>query len=93
MPITKSAKKALRGSQKKEVFNLRRKRAMKNSIKEITKLVLAKDKKGAETKLSEAYKSIDKATKRGVIKKNTASRKKSKLAKMIAKIGDNKNAD
>lgn len=86
MPIIKSAKKALRGSQRKEIFNLRRKRTMKSFIKEITKLVLAKDKKGAETKLPEAYKSIDKATKRGVIKKNTASRKKSRLAKMITKI-------
>lgn len=86
MPITKSAKKALSGSQKKGVFNLRRKRALKDSVKEIDKLVIAKDKKGAETKLSIAYKAIDKAAKRGVIKKNTASRKKSRLAKSIAKI-------
>ena len=93
MPITKSAKKALRGSRKKEVFNLRRKRVMKDSIKEIVKLVSIKDKKGAETKLAGAYKSIDKATKRGVIKKNTASRKKSRLAKMINKIEKTGNSD
>ncbi len=86
MPIIKSAKKALRGSERKRVFNLRRKRAMKDAIKEITNLVLAKDKKGAETKLSNAYKTIDKAAKRGIIKKNTAARKKSRLSKMIAKI-------
>ena len=86
MPIIKSAKKALRGSEKKRVFNVRRKRAMKDSIKEIDKLVLAKGKKEAEAKLSEAYKAIDKAAKRGVIKKNTASRKKSRLAKMINKV-------
>lgn len=86
MPIIKSAKKALRGSQKKSVFNLRRKRAMKDAIKGIDKLVLAKGKKEAEAKLPEAYKAIDKAAKRGIIKKNTASRRKSVLAKRVAKI-------
>ncbi len=86
MPITKSAKKALRGSSKKEVFNLRRKRTMKGAVKEITKLTSAGNKKDAEAKLSEAYKAIDKAAKRGVIKKNTASRKKSRLAKSINRV-------
>ncbi|OGD67321.1 30S ribosomal protein S20 [Candidatus Campbellbacteria bacterium RIFOXYC2_FULL_35_25] len=86
MPITRSAKKALRGSEKKRVFNIRVKRTLKDSVKQISKLTIAKDKKEAEAKLSEAYKAIDKASKRGVIKKNTASRKKSRLAKMIAKI-------
>jgi small subunit ribosomal protein S20 len=35
--------------------------------------------------LSKAFKAIDKAAKRGVIKKNTAARKKSRLAKALAK--------
>ena len=86
MPITKSAKKALRGSEKKRVFNVRRKRVMKDAVKGITKLVSSGNKKEAEAKLSEAYKAIDKATKRGVIKKNTASRKKSRLTKAVAKL-------
>ena len=86
MPIIKSAKKALRGSERKRVFNVRRKRAMKSVIKEITKLVSVGNKKEAEGKLPTAYKAIDKATKRGVIKKNNASRKKSRLTKMIAKV-------
>ena len=86
MPIIKSAKKALRGSERKRVFNIRRKRVMKDAVKGITNLVSEKNKKEAEVKLSEAYKAIDKAAKRGVIKKNTASRKKSRLAKMIAKV-------
>lgn len=86
MPITRSAKKALRGSEKKKVFNLRRKRTMKDSVKGVISLASSKDKKQAETKLSEAYKAIDKAAKNGVIKKNTASRKKARLSKMVAKI-------
>lgn len=85
MPITKSAKKALRGSAKKQVFNNTRKKNMKGAIKGIKKSLMVKDVSAAESKLSEAYKAIDKAFKRGVIKKNTAARKKSRLTKAIVK--------
>jgi len=84
MPITKSAKKALRGSQKKRVFNLRRSREMKLKIKEVESLLKEGKKKEAETALPQAYKAIDKAIKRGIIKKNTGARKKSQLAKKLA---------
>ncbi len=79
MPIIKSAKKALRGSKKKRVFNERRKRTMRNTIKEIKKAGSA----ATPESLSAAYQAIDKAAKRGVIKKNTAARKKSRLAKAV----------
>lgn len=85
MAITRNAKKAIRVSARKKVFNDRRKRSMKEVVKEIKVLVAAKDVKGAEAKLPEAYKAIDKAAKRGVIKKNTASRKKSRLTAVINK--------
>lgn len=82
MPITKSAKKALRGSKTKKTRNDRNKKNIKESIKKIEKLL--KDKKVAEAKkvLPQAYKAIDKAAKRGVIKKNTAARKKSQLSRI-----------
>lgn len=83
MAITKSAKKAHRASLKKGVFNLRRKRALTDSVKSVKKLVAAGSTKEASTSLSAAYKAIDKAAKRGIIKKNTASRKKSRLAASI----------
>lgn len=54
---------------------------MKVAVKEVKKLTGPE----AKAKLSEAYKAIDKAAKRGVIKKNTAARKKSRLAKAIKK--------
>lgn len=82
MPIIKSAKKALRGSKKKRVFNERRKRAMREAIKNVKKLVNA-NSAGSQKSLAAAYKAIDKAAKRGVIKKNTAARKKSRLAKKL----------
>ncbi|MFA5736646.1 MAG: 30S ribosomal protein S20 [Candidatus Paceibacterota bacterium] len=86
MPITKSAQKALHGSKNKKLFNDRRARAMKGEIKEIKKMTDAKDAKGAKDKLADAYKAIDKAAKRGIIKKNTAARKKSRLVKMIKNV-------
>lgn len=82
MPIIKSAKKAMRGSLRKKAVNDRRKHAMKDVIKKIEKTAKG-DKKEAEKMLSSAYAIIDKASKRGVIKKNNAARKKSRLAKLV----------
>ena len=83
MAITSSAKKAIRSSGKKHVFNLRRKNALQDTAKALTKALAAKDATGAEKLLPAAYKAIDKAAKRGVIKANTADRKKSRLALAI----------
>lgn len=83
MPNTTSAKKALRASDKKRVFNDRRRVAMRNIIKDIKKLITEKKSDKAKALLSDAYKAIDKAVKRGVIKKNTGSRKKSRLSSSI----------
>ncbi len=81
-----SAKKAMRHSERARIFNLRRKRAMKSAIKELLLLVSAGKKQEAVKLLPKVYKVIDKAAKRGVIKKNTASRKKSRLTKHVEKI-------
>jgi small subunit ribosomal protein S20 len=86
MPNTTSAKKALRASNRKRVFNDRRKFVMRERIKTLKKTVASGDNAGAQALLSETYKAIDKAQKRGVIKKNTASRKKSQLARTIQAI-------
>lgn len=83
MPITKGAEKALRGSERKKVFNIRRKTAMKDVVKQVQKAVVAGDAKKAKELLPSAYKAIDKAAKRGVIKDNTASRKKSRLSAQV----------
>jgi small subunit ribosomal protein S20 len=82
MAITKSAKKAHRASLRKHVFNVRRKRVLTDTTKTVKKLILTDTKEAAKS-LSAAYKAIDKAAKRGIIKKNTASRKKSRLALAI----------
>ncbi len=83
MPITKSAKKRLRQSEKRHALNLSYKRKMKKLVKEIRELIAEKKRSAAKKLLPESYKIIDKAAKIGVIKKNTASRKKSRLTKAV----------
>ena len=86
MAITKSQKKSIRTSARKGVYNLRKKRSMKKGLNSIKKLILDNKKEEAVKSLPEIYKVIDKAYKNGIIKKNTASRKKSKVAKAVSKI-------
>ena len=82
MAITTSAKKAHRASLKKRVFNIRRKRALTNTTKAVKKIA-GTSVEEARKSLSSAYKAIDKAAKRGIIKKNTAARKKSRLSAAV----------
>ena len=86
MPITKGAQKAHRSSLNKRVFNQRRKRTMDGVIKQIRKFIAAGNTGEAEKLVPEAYKAIDKSEKRGVIKANTAARKKSRLVSSIKKV-------
>jgi small subunit ribosomal protein S20 len=85
MPITSSAKKALRAGDRKRVFNLRRKGELQSTIKKVKKLVAEKKATEAAKALSVAYKALDKAAKTGFIKKNAAARKKSRLALLLKK--------
>ena len=87
MAITSSAKKAHRASLKKHVFNVRRKHVLSSTTKTVRGFITAGQKAEAGQSLAAAYKAIDKAAKTGVIKKNTASRKKSRLAKALGKVG------
>jgi len=84
MPITSSAKKALRSSKRKKVFNARRKNELQTVVKEYKKLIAAKSDKEAAALLPKVQKAFDKAVKTGLIKKNTASRKKSRLMKKLS---------
>ena len=85
MPITTSAKKALRQSASRKKRNTQRKDAYKGAIKTYKKLVAGKetDPERAGATLSAAYKALDKAAKTGAIKKNKAARLKSRLAKKM----------
>ena len=86
MPITDSAKKALRQNKKRRERNLTKMAAVKKEIKTLKRFVAAKDKKNAVQALSKVYKAIDKAVKTNVIPKNRANRMKSQLTKAINKL-------
>jgi len=85
MPITKSAKKALRQNIKRRTRNLVYIKKIKGLIKEVRSLVLGKKIEEAKKLLPQVYKTLDKAAKVGVIKKNTAARKKSRITGLINK--------
>lgn len=86
MPITSSAKKALRASKRKKVYNSRRKNAVDSAFDALKKCIVAKDKKGAEALIPRAYQALDKAVKTGFIKANTASRSKSRFVSAIRRM-------
>ncbi len=81
MPITSSAKKAMRQSNKRRILNKRFKDDMKISLNIFQKNI---DKKEVVTleDLSVVYARIDKALKKGILHRNTAARRKSLVAKM-----------
>ncbi len=85
MPITSSAKKALRVAGKKKIFNARRSNAMDGALKSLKKLITAKKIKEAEKKLPEVYAAIDKAVKTKFIKKNAGARYKSRITLSLNK--------
>ena len=86
MPITTGAKKAHRASLRKRFFNVRRRRTMNDAVKKLRTLIDGGKAKEAEAMVPQVYKEIDKAAKRGIIKDNTAARKKSRLVAAIKKV-------
>ncbi len=85
MPITKAAKKALRQNKRRRIKNLQKDKKLKDLLKEIRILIVEKKIDEAKKLLPQVYKTLDKAAKTNLIKKNTATRKKSRIAKFLAK--------
>ena len=81
MPNIKSAIKRVKTIKTKTEDNAVVKTAYKTAIKNIKAAVEAGNKELAEEKFKVATKAVDKAANKGVIKANTASRKKASLAK------------
>lgn len=82
MPNKASAKKELRKASKLQAANNAVKKAYKSAVKDVKRGIEANDADLAE-KARLAQKKLDKAAKKGVIKKNTASRK---LSRLMAKV-------
>ena len=84
MPNTKTAEKANRQNIRRKIRNVKQKDTLKETIKDYKKLVAAKKHDEVEAQLSLVFKKLDKAAKTNLIKKNKASRLKSRLSKKIA---------
>ena len=85
MPITKSAKKEARKSLRRRATNREGREALKKTVKQYRKLVAQKKFEEAGAFLSQVHKALDKSAKANLIKKNTASRLKSRLAKDLSR--------
>ena len=83
MPKTSSAKKALRQNVRRRAKNLADAKKMKDAIKTFRKLVAEKKIDEAKKYIASVYKALDKSAKTNLIKKNKASRLKSRLAKKL----------
>ena len=83
MAHTKSTIKRIKQNRKRRLRNMSVKSNIKTQIKKLETALEASDKKEASELLKEIYRSLDKAVSKGIIKKNTASRKKARLATRV----------
>jgi small subunit ribosomal protein S20 len=84
MPNIKSAKKELRKSKKRHEINKKVTDNLKSLIKKSRKSIETDTEKAKEL-VNSTLKALDKAAKKGLIKKNTCNRKKSRLHKALNK--------
>lgn len=86
MPNKPAAKKYLRKSQKRYLHNRIVRDNLRRIIKRTRKSITTGEKKKALVNLQKAIRALDKAAKKGIIKKNTAARKKSRLTRAYNKM-------
>lgn len=86
MPVKKSAMKRQRQNSKINLLNKSFKSSLRTAIKKVEAAVEANDKDAATNALPTAFKKLDKAVSKGLVKKNNASRNKSRLAKLVSSL-------
>ncbi|MFZ5631953.1 MAG: 30S ribosomal protein S20 [Bacillota bacterium] len=79
MPNIKSAAKRVEVIRKKTLRNQKLKSALRTSIRRFDEALAGNSKEDAKTRLNRAVIAIDKAVTKGILHKNTAARKKSRL--------------
>lgn len=77
-----SAEKRFRQSEEHRLRNKAAKSAVRSTVKKFVGSVQSKDKATAESSLKEMIKSIDTAAQKGIINKNAAARKKSRMQRL-----------
>ena len=86
MANIKSAKKRILIAEKNRVRNVAFKTSIKTAVKKVLELANGEDKDALNASLSKAYQLCDKAVSKGILHKNTAARKKSRLTKAVHKL-------
>jgi small subunit ribosomal protein S20 len=87
MPNTKSARKATRVIARRTEVNKTRRSLLRNSVRKVEEAIQSGDRNAALAALKAAEPAIMRAAQKGIVHKNNASRKVSRLAHRIAKLG------
>jgi small subunit ribosomal protein S20 len=87
MPNTKSARKATRVIARRTEMNKARRSVLRNSVREVEEAIQSGDRNAALAAFKAAEPAIMRAAQYGIVHKNNASRKVSRLAHRIAKLG------
>jgi small subunit ribosomal protein S20 len=86
MANTKSARKAGRVTLRRNAINKPRRSEMRSSVRKVEEAIVAKDPKAAAAALVEAESNLARAAQKGIVHKNAASRKISRLTKRTKAI-------
>ncbi len=87
MPNTSSAKKMVRKIERRTAVNKNRRTRMRTFVRKVEEAIASGDQAAAKTAFSAAEPEIMRAVSKGILHKNTGSRKVSRLAARVAKMG------
>jgi small subunit ribosomal protein S20 len=87
MANTKSAKKAARQSARRTVVNRSRRTRVRSAVRKVEEAITAGDRAAAVAAMAEAEPALIRAANKGIVHRNAARRKVSRLAHRIAKLG------
>ncbi|HEX3858633.1 MAG TPA: 30S ribosomal protein S20 [Pseudolabrys sp.] len=86
MANTKSAKKASRQIARRTVINKSRRSRVRGAVRKVEEAISAGDRSAAVTAMAEAEPALIRASQKGIVHRNAARRKVSRLAHRIAKL-------
>jgi small subunit ribosomal protein S20 len=87
MANTKSAKKAARQSARRTVVNKSRRSRLRSATRKVEEAIASGDRSRALAAMAEAEPALVRAAQKGIVHRNAAQRKVSRLAHRIAKLG------
>jgi small subunit ribosomal protein S20 len=87
MANTKSAKKATRQIARRTAVNKSRRTRLRSAVRKVEEAITAGDRAAATTAMADAEPALVRAARHGIVHRNAAQRKVSRLAHRIAKLG------